>query len=84
MEFIKKVPVAIKVDRQKPGSSAEFRRLIELGRLPPNEGDNTLILKMNKKDKNTFVRIRMIIDPMNFLWIKRWGFSTNQPEAQLQ
>ena len=51
MELFKKDPFAIMGDRQKPGLSVKFRRLIGLGRLPQNEGGNTLIRKLNKNIK---------------------------------
>ena len=51
MELFKKAPFAIKVNREKPSLLGKFTCLIGLGRLPPNEGGNALIRKLNKNIK---------------------------------
>jgi hypothetical protein len=51
MELLKKDPFAIKVIREKPSFFGKFTCLIDLSWLPPNEGSNALIRKLNKNIK---------------------------------
>ena len=51
MELFKEAAFAIKVNREKPSLVGKFTCLIGLGRLPPVEGGNKLVRKMNKKIK---------------------------------
>lgn len=51
MELFKKDPFAIKVNCEKLGLFGKFTCLIGLGRLPPNEGGNAFIRKLNKNIK---------------------------------